>query len=164
MSRRDRWLLLMSILMFSGVGLYYLAPAWLGRSSQIKTVSQPVEAPKPDPAPAIRKEPGGTVSEAPSEPIDEKTPWGRNPFFTEAETGREKSPVDDRFQVRAIIMGPSKPVAAIDGRTVTVGEKVGDETVVEIRPNAVVLEKDGRKRILRISEPSITVEEKKGKK
>jgi hypothetical protein len=49
-------------------------------------------------------------------------------------------------------------VATLDGQTVMVGEKIGEETVVQIRENAVVLERGGRKRIIEIREPSISIQ------
>jgi len=41
---------------------------------------------------------------------------------------------------------------------------VGEETVREILPDAVVLEKDGRKRLVKVSEPNISIEVKEKKK
>jgi len=91
------------------------------------------------------------------EVLDDKTPWGRNPFLTAEEEAGERPREGDGLQVKAIIMGWPKSVATIDGRTVAVGEKVGEETVQEIRSDAVVLERDGNRRILRVSEPSISI-------
>ncbi|MGH7831549.1 MAG: hypothetical protein ACREP8_15385, partial [Candidatus Binatia bacterium] len=64
----------------------------------------------------------------------------------------------------SIIAGRPRSVATIDGRTVLVGEMVGEETVVEIRPDAVVLESEGRRRILRVREPSIVIDVKERRK
>lgn len=55
-------------------------------------------------------------------------------------------------------------MATVDGRTVVVGEKIGEETVIEIRPDGVVLERNRRKRVLRVREPSISVIVKEEKK
>jgi hypothetical protein len=66
--------------------------------------------------------------------------------------------------VSVVIVGPDRSVATLDGLAVTVGEKFGDETVVQIRPDMVVLERDGRRRLLRVSEPRIHIRVTKGKK
>jgi hypothetical protein len=92
----------------------------------------------------------------------ESAPWGRNPFLTEEET-KQKEPVREDLQVKAIITGKPRSVATVDGHTVVVGEKIGDEIVSEILPNAVVLEKEGQKRVLRVSEPFISIEVKEMK-
>jgi hypothetical protein len=163
---RDRWLLSISILIFAALAAYYLRPSWVALLTGKKTLTV---AAKPFPSPAA---PQGVITpnlpqvSVASEAIDERTPWGRNPFLTEeeAEAAKGKSRGGDGIQVKAIIVGRPKSVATIDGRTVTVGERVGEETVWEIRPDAVVLERDGRKRLLKVSEPTISVEVKEGKK
>lgn len=155
---RQRLLLLISILLFGGVAVYYLRPEWIGVLARKKAITV---AAKPTPQ-------GVTDQNLPEvkvqgEVVDASTPWGRNPFLTEEET-KGKIRGSDGLQVKAIIVGRPKSVATVDGRTVTVGEKVGEETVWEIRPDAVVLERDGRKRLLRVSEPTISIEVKEGKK
>lgn len=100
-----------------------------------------------------------------SETINEQSPWGRNPFLTEEEeAAKGKNRGGDGMQVKAIIVGQPKSVATIDGRTVTVGERIGEETVWEILPDAVVLERDGHKRTIKVSEPAVSVEVKERKK
>jgi len=49
-------------------------------------------------------------------------------------------------------VGEDKSVATLGRYTVSVGEKIGEEKVVGIRRNAVVLERNGRRRILRAVE------------
>ena len=158
---RDRWLLSISILIFMGLGVYYLRPVLrsLTRKKAASVVARP-SAPQPVP----RGFTGRTFSEIriKSEVVDESTPWGRNPFLTEEEEARGRG--DEGLQVKTIIVGQPKSVATIDGRTVVVGEKIGEETVIEIRPDGVVLERNRRKRVLRVSEPSISVIVKEEKK
>ena len=163
---RDRWLLLVSVLLLSGTAVYYVRPEWMtfrpGKkmpavvakpSSSSSTASQGAASPALPPV-AVK-----------SETVDEQTPWGRNPFLTgEEETGKAKSRESDGLQVKAIIVGRPKSVATIDGRTVTVGEKVGEEIVSEIRPDAVVLERDGRRRMIKVSEPAVSVQIQERKK
>ncbi|MBI2998028.1 MAG: cbb3-type cytochrome c oxidase subunit 3 [Deltaproteobacteria bacterium] len=161
---RERWLLLASFLMFVGVGVYYFRPGGGVRSagSSPAGVSQP-----PTFSPFTQEIRGESLPQASikSEVVEEQTPWGRNPFLTEKEEVEGRGwKRDDGFQVKAIIVGQPRAVATLDGHTVVVGEKVGEETVWEIRPDAVVLEKDGRKRVLRIKEPSIAIEAREGTK
>ncbi|MCH8056152.1 MAG: hypothetical protein IH857_08400 [Deltaproteobacteria bacterium] len=159
---RDRWLLLVSILIFVGLAGYYLRPGWVAMLSRKKTAS--VAAKSSSPQPVLRKVAGRSVAEVSVKKnvIDERTPWGRNPFLTEEEEARGRDRED--LQVRAIIVGRPEAVAILDGQAVVVGEKVGEETVWEIRPDAVVLERDGRKRMERVSEPSISIKVKERKK
>lgn len=156
---RDRWLIVISILMFSGVGIYYFLPglqALLGGKKMTRAVSAP-------PVPQFSAEgvAGQTFAKAGAEKkvVDQSALWGRNPFLTEEEIRGEK-PTSVDLQVKAIITGKPRPVAMVNGHTVVVGEKVGDETVSEILPDAVVLEKEGQKRVLRTSEPFISIEVK----
>lgn len=153
---RDRWLLLISLLLFAGTAVYYLRPAWVTLLTGKKTVAV---ASKPSSPPQGAASPALPPVSVQSEAVDEHTPWGRNPFLTaEEEAGKGKSQASDGLKVKAIIVGRPKSIATIDGRTVTVGEKVGEEVVSEIRPDAVVLERDGRKRMIRVSEPAVSVQ------
>ena len=163
---RDRWLLLISILLFVGVAVYYLRPGWVALLTGKKTLTIAAKPSSPPPAVQGIVSPSLPEISVQSETIDERTPWGRNPFLTEEEeeAAKRKNRGGDGIQVKAIIVGRPKSVATIDGRTVTVGERVGEETVSEIRPDAVVLERDGHKRFLKVSEPTISVEVKEGKK
>lgn len=155
---RERLLLLISILIFGGMAVYYLRPERVGVLAGKKAITV---AAKPTPQRVTDQNlPEVKVQ---GEVVDASTPWGRNPFLTEEET-KGKISGSDGLQVKAIIVGRPKSVATIDGRTVTVGERIGEETVWEIRSDAVVLERDGRKRLLRVSEPTISIEVKEGKK
>lgn len=161
---RERWLLIAAVVLFSGVGIYYyLRPGRAGLAKRQETAGV---AAKPSDQPPV---PQPVASQSSPEvrtargPLDEKTPWGRNPFLTEEEAERGRLPGTE-LTVKAIIAGRPKSVATIDGRTVLVGEMVGEEKVVEIRPDAVVLESEGRKRILRVREPSVTIEVKERQK
>jgi len=161
---RERWLLIGAVVIFFGSGLYYYVRlGGKGLANKQRTTSVAPQPPAEPTAPRqLAKESspaGGTMREQ----IDEKTPWGRNPFLTEEEAERGNRPGTE-LAVKTIISGRPRSVATIDGRTVLVGEMVGEETVVEIRPDAVVLESEGRRRILRVREPSVTVEVKERRK
>ena len=140
MMDRRQWILLIALLALAGFALYSVGPRWLTwlvpRKQPAPTVAA-VALPQPAQRPG-EKENVPATSQA--RVAGEDSLWGRNPFLTEAETIKPvaggEAPVPT---VRAIIMGRPKPVATIDGRVVTVGEKVGDEKVVEIREDSVVL-------------------------
>jgi hypothetical protein len=161
---RERWLLIGAVVIFFGSGLYYYVRlGGKGLANKQRTTSV---APQPSAEPiapqqlAQESSPAGRTVRG---EIDDKTPWGRNPFLTEEEAERGSRPGTE-LAVKTIISGRPRSVATIDGRTVLVGEMVGEETVVEIRPDAVVLESEGRRRILRVREPSVTVEVKERRK
>ncbi|MBI2988108.1 MAG: hypothetical protein HYY45_15190 [Deltaproteobacteria bacterium] len=162
---REQRLLLISILLLVGVAVYYLRPGWVALLRGRKTLTVAARSSAESPAPQGIVIPNLPPVSVPSETVDERTPWGRNPFLTEEEEATKgKKRGSDGLQIKAIIVGRPKSVATIDGRTVAVGEKVGEETVWEIHPDAVVLERDGHKRILKVSEPAVSVEVKEGKK
>lgn len=148
MTRRDRTLLVIAIVLFAFAGIY------LAQTGKKKSVSP---LPSPQPAAELLTEaiPGDRAVAL------EEGPWGRNPFFPEGrEKAGERVASPEGLQVRAIITGRSRSVATIDGHTVFVGEKLGEETVIEILPDAVILGSGGRKRVLKIREPSVSVEAK----
>ena len=161
---RDRWLLLISIVIFVALAAYYLRPSWVATLTGMKNLTVAANPSPAVPAPQGAVSPSLPQVSIQTETIDEQTPWRRNPFLTEEEeAAKGKSRGGEGLQVKAIIVGHPKSVATIDGRTVTVGERIGEETVWEIRPDAVVLERDGHKRLIKVSEPTISVEVKERK-
>lgn len=99
--------------------------------------------------------------------------WGRNPFLTPEEIVsiregkvqprsvlREELPHQEElplplYKISTILVSDSRKIAIIGNTIVTVGDWVGQEKVLEINPNNVVLGKDGRKRVLNIRESSV---------
>ena len=165
MMERKQWVLLIALLVLAGFALYTTGPRWLASIAPKKPPAQTVVvgAVTAQAEPPAQKENPATASQ--TKVAVEDSSWGRNPFLTEAETikpvagGKAPVPV-----VRAIIMGRPKPVATIDGRVVTIGDKIGAEKVVEIREDSVVLETGRERRSLRIAAPSAAVEVKEGKR
>ena len=146
---RRQWILSIALLTLGGIALYTAGPQWLARI-----------APKKPPA---QKENVAMTSQG--KIAGEDSPWGRNPFLTEAETLKPLVPAGGEAAVptvRAIIMGRPKPVATVDGKVVTVGDKIGDERVMEIREDSVVLGTGRERRSLKIAEPSAAIEVKEG--
>jgi hypothetical protein len=64
--------------------------------------------------------------------------------------------------VKAVLMSDHVRLASVDGHIVTVGDSIGDEKVLEIEPDRVVLGKGDKRRTLLLSQSPIrlTVEER----
>jgi hypothetical protein len=61
-------------------------------------------------------------------------------------TARELSATTaPRFVVNAIIISPERRVAIVNGRRVSVGDSVGNATVIAIEKEEMVLELDGKR-------------------
>jgi hypothetical protein len=123
------------------------------------------------PPPANSQAEGGeTPQPAIPAPIDQRTTlpaegWGRNPFVTLEEISKANpAPVQEAaekppevkveptgppaYLVTAIISGPNGSFAVVNSRVVQAGDRLGTETVKEIKTRAIVLENDGRTREL----------------
>ena len=132
-----------------------------------------VAQPQPDQPTAVK--PSATAPSAPVTPLPIEeigrwqqrygTDWRRDPFFTAAEEEALRGPktakkVDAKptplpaYTVKAILISDAGKVATLDGRLVSEGEPIGEERVVEIRPDGVILERAGERR--RISLPGGT--------
>ncbi len=159
---RDRWLLLISMVIFASVGVYYWRSGIVLRALK-KSAGAPIQ-----PLPTAEAKTEAKIEAAGQErdpkiisgTLGNEGEWGRNPFLTPEEANRKEKPKESGIKIKAIVMGSPRSVATLDGQTVTVGEKVGEETVVAIHSNAVILEKDGRRRVLKIEEPAISIEVK----
>ena len=164
MMDRRQWILSIALLALVGIALYTAGPQWLARLAPKKPPAQTVAGSAvAEPAqPPVQKEKVVTASQA--KVAGEDSNWGRNPFLTEAETLKPLVPAGEAVvpTVRAIIMGRPKPVATIDGKVVMVGDKVGEERVVEIREDSVVLGTGKERRSLKIAAPSAAIEVKEG--
>ena len=153
---RDRWLLLISIIIFSGLMVHYFRPAWnllVSKRGAARGVAARPELQQSATEKTLVQ--GSSLMKARSE-VDAGTSWGRNPFLTEEES---RAAGAERLRVNTIIYGPPKAVAVVDGRAVMVGEKVGEETVVAIRPNAVIFEREGRNERITDEYPARVVEQ-----
>ncbi|MBI4241126.1 MAG: hypothetical protein HY613_05365 [Candidatus Rokubacteria bacterium] len=87
--------------------------------------------------------------------------WRRDPFFTAEEerallasraSATAPSATAQRpaslpsYKVKMVLISGDTKLAAIDGRVVGEGEMLGDERVVEIQPDGIVLERAGQRR------------------
>jgi len=165
MMDRRQWILSIALLALVGIALYNAGPQWLARVAPKKPLAQAVAtgAQREQAQPPAEKE---NVAMTPQAKVrGEDSAWGRNPFLTEAETMKPLLPAGAEAvvpTVRAIIMGRPKPVATIDGKVVTVGDMVGEEKVMEIREDTVVLGTGKERRILKIAAPLAAIEVKEG--
>ena len=104
---------------------------------------------------------------------------GRDPFLlppgvrllsqSNAALGTKGTPFDispPPLTVKAILISDRIRLASIDRYILTVGDSIGDEKVLEIKTDRVVLGKGDEKRTLLLSQSPIrlTVEEKQGEK
>jgi len=74
----------------------------------------------------------------------------------------EIKPVEVPLTLKAILITDHVRLASIDRSVVTVGDFINGEKVLEIKPDRVILEKEGKKRtvLLEQSPVKLTVEEK----
>ncbi len=66
-------------------------------------------------------------------------------------------PPQPTLKLKAILIGDHVRLASIDRFIVTVGDLIHGEKVLEIRPEGVILEKEGKKRTLRLDQSPIKI-------
>ncbi len=80
--------------------------------------------------------------------------WGRDPFVSswlnESSPNLTSAAVmnEEALTVNLILISATKKIAAINHRICQEGDMVGDEKIVSIKRDAVVLEKNGARRVL----------------
>lgn len=141
-----------------------------------RTAAQaPAAASAGAPPAAAAKAATAEAAPQPAPPLEEAalTAWRaklgggeRDPFFTLAEIDAMNRPVVAQrpvaapppapatYTVKLIIMQGSEGRALIDGRVVRAGDMIGDERVVEIVPDGVVLERGRVRRNLPLAKSS----------
>lgn len=173
------------------LGFLFLAAFYTWRSE--RTTPPPRATTK---APSPEKPSMATTPSAQVLPESGKRPkvgaWGRNPFLTPEEEQAFKGtkapsqmqitapspekavkPIEEEkpptFTVSAIILQGARRVATINNQIVTVGDFLGEEKVLEIKADRVVLGSKGKKREIPIRQSPISIivhpaEETGGKK
>lgn len=117
-------------------------------------------------APSVREEvPGLPGAELAAWRQSYAEVWRRDPFFTFEEEEALRTPKVVKappppappplpplpaYTVKAVLISESFKIATIDGRQVSEGEMLGDERVVEIQPDGVILERAGQRRRVEI--------------
>lgn len=96
--------------------------------------------------------------------------WGRNPFLTVEEISllQKKGALlpDPRkillptWEVQAVLISNSSKVVIVNDHILTIGDFLGDERILEIKEDGIVLGKNGKKRVIKQRQPFIPIEVK----
>ena len=70
--------------------------------------------------------------------------------LSEPEAERAAAPQGPRWRLQSTLVADNRRLAVINGRTVTQGGQVDGARLVEVRPDGVTLEEDGRQIVLRL--------------
>ena len=121
----------------------------------------------PQPGQPTGVQPAASTPSAPATPLPKEeisrwqeryaTAWRRDPFFTAAEEKALAEPKSEKkseappkplpsYTIKTILISSAGKVATLDGQLVSEGEPIGEERVVEIRPDGVILERAGQRR------------------
>jgi type II secretory pathway component PulC len=66
-------------------------------------------------------------------------------------------------KVTAILITDSRKIASINHKVVTVGDSIDGEKVLEIKPDRVILEKNGKRKVIMLEESPVQWKKDKGK-
>ncbi|MFA4916735.1 MAG: hypothetical protein WC560_08705 [Syntrophales bacterium] len=66
-------------------------------------------------------------------------------------------PVFPQWEVKSIITSGSSRVATVNDHIVKAGDFLGEEMIMEIRQDSVVLGRKGKRRVLRQRQPSVLI-------
>lgn len=162
-----RRIALFGLLLVTFVWALYTSPLTKGlfqkkRPAAPARVSAPLASPQAKAAPALEKAPPLSEDELGAWRQRYASAWSRDPFFTAEEEGALRAPKVAKaappapppplpsYTVKAVLIAGSAKVATIDGRLISEGEMLGDERVVEIQPDGVILERAGLRRRVEI--------------
>lgn len=164
-------LLLISFVATASV-VYQITNRRPARGQVVGSAPQPTASAPAAPAPVVEITPaaGGNAGKpelARTQAVDiPGTGWGRNPFLTPEEIAKLNQPEAPAFvetpqpkpqaqppalaayAVTGIISGRQGKLAIIDGQVLRPGERIGTETLKEIKDGGVVLEHEGLMREL----------------
>jgi hypothetical protein len=142
-------------------------------AQQRQTAPQPVaQTPPPAPAKTVSSEPAAKSSQtgvtlAPVKPDFDKRKgiWVKNPFILPQFKEEKKKETTPAVRLFAIFEKGKDRVAIIDHEVVRKGDMVGNEKVLEIERDKVILTRNGTKRVLPLLsiEDSVREEEPKTK-
>jgi len=92
--------------------------------------------------------------------------WGRNPFLTREEIAslrKKKAPPPSpkapipQWELKSVMISGPDRVAIIDDHIVAVGDSLGDEKVLAINRDAVVLGGKRGKTVIKLKQPSVSI-------
>jgi len=156
----------MGILVVALAVTLFTSPLTRGLFQKKPSVAPPSpRAPAQAPAPAAGKEaPELSQEELAAWRRRFAQAWSRDPFFTAEEEQALRAPKVatatasqhpaaplPAYTVKMVLISGTSKLAAIDGRLVSEGEMLGDERVVEIHPDGVVLERAGQRRRVEVA-------------
>ena len=140
-------------LSFAGLVLAGAYNIWSqsGATAPVRPVAAgpaPVDALPPTAAPAASGAVDPTqIPAVPDVVLDRLPEWPRNPFANlrqrapdVVEAAAEPAPAEAEVVVGSILYSSGRRLATVNGRIVRVGDLVGSGTVVDILPNAVVID------------------------
>ena len=92
-----------------------------------------------------------------------ENPWGRDPFELPLgvqlmKAGEEKTSYAVKPNIKkvtAILITDSRKVVSINHKVVAVGDLIDGEKVLEIKPDGVILERDGQRHLIALEEKPI---------
>lgn len=78
--------------------------------------------------------------------------WGEDPFRAKSRrTVQIAKSSETIWRLSGIVYNSTKPLAIINGKSVSEGQRIGNATVLEISPKTVILDNAGAKVTLRVS-------------
>jgi hypothetical protein len=144
-------------------------------SSAVRSASgpAPVDA-LPTPSASDTAAAAGTIDPTQIPPVpdvvlDRLPQWPRNPFDNPRrvvepavlEVAPVAPPVEPEIVVGTILYSPQRRLAMVNGRIAGIGDKVGSATIVDIEPNAIVLDSPTRGRRIVPLRPSLAASDKR---
>jgi len=79
--------------------------------------------------------------DAPPDPMRPPTQTEIDAWFGRGSAPQERAP----FSLQAVLLGPRRRIAIVDGTRLRVGERIGDATVDSIEPGRVVMTRGGER-------------------
>jgi hypothetical protein len=138
------WILVVAFVLFLAAACFFIGPALFGHkpSPAAAAKSQEISAPPAEAAPAPPLAPASTPeTNSLLPPVADTNP-------PPSSSTAEQPP-----KVQGIIFNAARPVAIVDGKAVSVGDRVGDFQVKQILKNSVIFQRsDGSQQTQEIGE------------
>lgn len=152
------WLLVAAVLLLGAAGVI-LGPALRGRKSTPVLTAKTTEIPAPAPAAiapasATKSIPTSSAAVTPVVTNTNPTPVAvENPPAAKTNAPAVAAPAENWPKVQGIVFNAARPLAVVNSRPVTVGDRVGDFQVKQITQTTVVFQRaDGAQKTLGIGD------------
>jgi type II secretory pathway component PulC len=103
---------------------------------------------------SVGQQEGGQQVKTPIKPVKTDFTWKRDPFFVAQPTDKNMTEPKVQLKLFAILEGRKGRLAIINNEILKTGDIIGDEKVLEIGRDSVVLVKKSTKRTIPIEEVS----------